>query len=88
MIEAIDAAREAGSTLGGVFEVVAWGLPIGLGSHVHWDRKLDGRLAQAILSINAVKGVEIGSAFDKHRAPGPRRARRDRHAPKREAGRA
>lgn len=64
MIEAIDAARDAGSTLGGVFEVVAWGLPIGLGSHVHWDRKLDGRLAQAILSINAVKGVEIGSAFD------------------------
>ncbi len=64
MIEAIDAARDAGSTLGGVFEVMVWGLPIGLGSHVHWDRKLDGRLAQAILSINAVKGVEIGSAFD------------------------
>ena len=64
MVDEIDKAREAGSTLGGVFEVIAWGLPIGLGSHVHWDRKLDGRLAQAIVSINAVKGVEIGPAFD------------------------
>ncbi len=63
MVEQIDQARAAGSTLGGVFEVIAWGLPIGLGSHVHWDRKLDGRLAQAIVSINAVKGVEIGPAF-------------------------
>ncbi len=70
MIQEIDSARDAGSTLGGVFEVIAWGLPIGLGSHVHWDRKLDGRLAQAILSINAVKGVEIGSAFDNTSRPG------------------
>lgn len=70
MIQDIDAAKEAGSTLGGIFEVIAWGLPIGLGSHVHWDRKLDGRLAQAILSINAVKGVEIGSAFENTSQPG------------------
>jgi len=70
MIQEIDAAREAGSTLGGIFEVVAWGLPIGLGSHVHWDRKIDGRLAQAILSINAVKGVELGTAFENTSRPG------------------
>ncbi len=64
MVAEIDAAGAAGSTVGGIFEVIVWGLPIGLGSHVHWDRKLDGRLAQAITSINAVKGVEIGSAFE------------------------
>ena len=63
MAAEIDAAREEGSTLGGIFEVVAWGVPIGLGSHVHWDRKLDAKLSQAIVSINAVKGVEIGPAF-------------------------
>jgi chorismate synthase len=63
MMEAIDAAKEAGDTLGGVFEVVARGMPVGLGSHVSWDQKLDGRLAQAILSIPAVKGVEVGEAF-------------------------
>ena len=57
------AARTEGSTLGGVFEVVAWGAPVGLGSHVQWDRKLDARLTQAIVSINAVKGAEIGPAF-------------------------
>lgn len=60
----IDAANEKGDTLGGVFEVIAEGVPIGLGSHVHWDRKLDGRLAQALMSIHAVKGVEIGRAFE------------------------
>jgi len=64
MIEVIDAAKQAGDTLGGIFEVVVRGLPVGLGSHVSWDRKLDGRLAQAILSIQAMKGVEIGHAFD------------------------
>lgn len=64
MIEVIDAARQAGDTLGGIFEVVVRGLPVGLGTHVSWDRKLDGRLAQAILSIQAMKGVEIGHAFD------------------------
>jgi chorismate synthase len=57
-------AAHAGDTLGGVFEVAAVGLPPGLGSHVQWDRKLDGRLAQAIMSIQAVKGVEIGSGFE------------------------
>ena len=63
MISAIDEAKEAGDTLGGVFAVMATGVPIGLGSHVHWERKLDGRIAQAFLSINAVKGVEIGPGF-------------------------
>lgn len=63
MMKAIDAAKEGGDTLGGVFEVVARGVPVGLGSHVSWDQKLDGRLAQAVLSIQAVKGVEVGDAF-------------------------
>ena len=57
-------------TLGGVFEVVAIGVPVGLGSHVHWDRKLDGRLAQALMSIPAIKGVEIGPAFENARKYG------------------
>lgn len=70
MIEAIDEARSTGNTLGGVFEVVATGLPVGLGSYVSWDRKLDGRLAQALLSIQAMKGVEIGMGFDAARRPG------------------
>jgi chorismate synthase len=60
MIAEIDAAREAGDTMGGSFEVIARGLPIGLGSHVQWDRKLDGRLAQALMSIPAIKAVGIG----------------------------
>jgi chorismate synthase len=63
MIEAIDEAKQAGDTVGGVFEVIASGVPIGLGSHAHWDRRLDGRIAQAMMSINAVKGVEIGAGF-------------------------
>jgi chorismate synthase len=63
MIAGIDAARNAGDTLGGVIEVLAWGLPVGLGSHVHWDRRLDGRLAQAVMSIPGIKGVEIGLGF-------------------------
>jgi chorismate synthase len=70
MIEAIDAAQAAGDTLGGTFEVVARGLPVGLGSHISWDRKLDGRLAQALMSIQAMKGVEIGMGFDAARRPG------------------
>jgi chorismate synthase len=70
MIAAIDEAREAGDSLGGVFEVIASGVPIGLGSHVHWDRKLDGRIAQAMMSINAVKGVGIGAGFDAAGLPG------------------
>ncbi|MSQ30598.1 MAG: chorismate synthase [Dehalococcoidia bacterium] len=60
MIDEVDRTRDALDTVGGVFEVRASGAPFGLGSHVHWDRKLDGRLAQAIMSINAVKAVEIG----------------------------
>ena len=70
MIAAIDEAKEAGDTVGGVFQVVATGMPVGLGSHVHWDRKLDGRIAQAMMSINAMKGVEIGSGFDSTRLRG------------------
>ena len=64
MRAAVDQAREAGDTLGGILVVFAVGTPVGLGTHVHWDRKLDGRLAQAICSIHAVKGVEIGAAFE------------------------
>lgn len=67
---AIDAARARGDTLGGVFEVVALGVPPGLGSYVHWDRKLDGRLAQAVMSIHAIKGVEIGAGFEIARGAG------------------
>ncbi|MBA7507090.1 Chorismate synthase [subsurface metagenome] len=63
MIAAIDKAKAEGDTLGGIFEVIASGVPVGLGSHVHWDRRLDGRIARAIMSINAVKGVEIGDGF-------------------------
>ncbi len=60
----IEAAAKAGDTLGGIVEVLAYGVPVGLGSHVHWDRKLDALLAQAIMSIQAVKGVEIGDGFE------------------------
>lgn len=70
MIDEIDKTREALDTLGGVFEVRASGVPIGLGSHVHWDRKLDGLLAQAVMSINAVKAVEIGDGIAGASAPG------------------
>ena len=64
MIEAVDKAKAAGETLGGVYEVIAWGVPPGLGSHVQWDRKLDGRLAAALMSIQANKGVEFGLGFE------------------------
>ena len=70
MIAAIDVAKGSLDSLGGIFEVRASGLPIGLGAHVQWDRRLDGRIAQAILAINAVKGVEIGPAFENARKPG------------------
>jgi chorismate synthase len=63
MVAAIDDARNAGDTVGGLVEVRASNVPVGLGSHVHWDRKIDGRIAQAVMSINAVKGVEIGIGF-------------------------
>jgi chorismate synthase len=64
IITEIKAAAKAGDSLGGVVEVLAHGVPVGLGSHVHWDRKLDARLAQALMSIQAVKGVEIGDGFE------------------------
>jgi len=66
----IDQARAAGDSLGGVFVVAATGVPVGLGSHVHWDRRLDGRLARVVMSIPAVKGVEIGPAFENARRMG------------------
>jgi chorismate synthase len=67
MIARIDEARSNGDTVGGVFEVVVHGLPIGLGSYVQWDRRLDGALAAAIASINIVKGVEFGLGFEQTR---------------------
>jgi chorismate synthase len=70
IIRRIDAAKAAGDTLGGIVEVVALGVPVGLGSHVSWDRKLDGRLAQALMSIPAVKGVELGLGFEAARRKG------------------
>ncbi|GEN34233.1 chorismate synthase [Aneurinibacillus danicus] len=70
MMDLIDKAKADGDSLGGVVEVRAEGLPVGLGSHVQWDRKLDGRLAQAIMSIQAFKGVEIGIGFEAAARPG------------------
>jgi chorismate synthase len=67
MIARIDEARDAGDTVGGVFEVVATGVPIGFGSYVHWDRRLDAALAAAVMSINIVKGVELGLGFEQTR---------------------
>jgi chorismate synthase len=72
MIAAIDAAKEAGDTLGGAFEVIATGLPPGLGSFVQWDRKLDGRLAQAMMCIHAIKAVGIGIGPEVAIRPGSR----------------
>ena len=63
MIAEIDECRRAGDTLGGVVEVLAYGLPPGLGSHVHWDRRLDSRLAGALMGVQAIKGVEVGDGF-------------------------
>ncbi|MCC5949697.1 MAG: chorismate synthase [Nitriliruptoraceae bacterium] len=70
MIARIDAAKDDNDTLGGIIEVIAYGLPPGLGSHVHYDRKLDARLAAAALSVQAMKGVEFGDGFDVARRPG------------------
>jgi chorismate synthase len=70
MIARIDAAKAAGDTLGGVVEVIALGAPVGLGSHVSWDAKLDGRLARALMSIPAVKGMELGLGFEAARRKG------------------
>lgn len=70
MIALIEECKKEGNTLGGIFEVVALGLPPGLGTHTQWDRKLDGRLAQAVMSIQAIKGVEIGLGFEMARRRG------------------
>ena len=70
MIARIDTIKREGNTLGGICEVVCRGLPVGLGSHVSWDRKLDGRLASAMMSIPAVKGVEVGIGFEAARRTG------------------
>lgn len=70
MMDLIDKAKADGDSLGGIVEVIADGVPIGLGSHVQWDRKLDGRLAQAMMSIQAFKGVEIGIGFEAAARPG------------------
>lgn len=70
MKEVIGKAREAGDTLGGVFEIIVRGVPVGLGSHVQWDRRLDARLAGALMSIQAMKGVEIGAGFAYAGIPG------------------
>jgi chorismate synthase len=70
MVGEIDAAHQDGDTLGGVVEVVVHGLPPGLGSHVHWDRRLDARLAGALMGIQAIKGVEVGDGFDLARSRG------------------
>jgi chorismate synthase len=64
MIAEVEAAQKDGDTLGGIVEVVVWGLPPGLGSHVHWDRRLDSRLAGALMGIQAIKGVEVGDGFE------------------------
>ena len=70
MRRVIEEARRRGDTLGGVFEVISYGLPPGLGSHVHWDRRIDASLAQALMSIHAIKGVEVGPGFEIARTPG------------------
>jgi chorismate synthase len=70
MMRKIDEMKTAGDSLGGVFELIITGVPIGLGSHAHWDRKLDGRLASVIMSIQAIKGVEIGAGFGVANRPG------------------
>jgi chorismate synthase len=72
MVAEIDQAHKDGDTLGGVVEVVAHGVPVGLGSHVHWDRRLDARLAGALMGIQAIKGVELGDGFALARVPGSR----------------
>lgn len=70
MVAEVDDARKDGDTLGGIVEVLAYGLPPGLGSHVHWDRRLDAKLAEALMSIQAIKGVEVGDGFETTRRRG------------------
>jgi chorismate synthase len=70
MMRKIDEAKLAGDSLGGVFEVIINNVPVGLGSHVHWDRKLDAKLAGALMSVQAIKGVEVGAGFGVANKPG------------------
>ena len=70
MVAEVERAQKDGDTLGGVVEVVVWGLPPGLGSHVHWDRRLDAQLAGALMGIQAIKGVEVGDGFELARSRG------------------
>ena len=70
MIAEIKAAAKDGDSLGGAVEIAAYGVPVGLGSHVHWDRRLDGLIAQGLMSIQAVKGVWIGEGFEVARRAG------------------
>ena len=83
MVAEIDALRKANESLGGVFEVLAFGLTPGLGSHVSWEERLDGRLAQAILSIQALKGVSIGAGFEVAGVPGSQAHDEIFHSPER-----
>jgi chorismate synthase len=70
MVEAVDKAQKEGDTLGGVVEVLAYGVPPGLGSYTHWDRRIDSQLAAALMSIQAIKGVEVGDGFETTKRPG------------------
>jgi chorismate synthase len=70
MVDEIEKAKADRNTLGGVFEILVHGLPVGIGSHVHWDRRLDSALAEALVSIQAIKGVELGDAFVVATTPG------------------
>jgi chorismate synthase len=70
MVAHVDELKKAGDTIGGVVEVLAYGLPPGLGSHVHWDRRLDSRLAGILMGIQAIKGVAVGDGFETARRPG------------------
>ena len=70
MIAAIETAKAERNTLGGIFEVLAYGVPTGVGSHVHWDRRLDAALAEAVMSIQAIKGVEVGDGYKAAETPG------------------
>lgn len=70
MIAEVDSAKKSGNTLGGVFEIYAEGIPLGLGSYAQWDRRLEGKISEALMSLNAIKGVEIGLGFELSRTPG------------------